>query len=341
VGVNAYKDKKGRTRYRVTFSRNGRRLVDERLPAGTSKEKAEQYNARITTEWFDSDRLGIQKIPLISTVIKEYQARVVPGLRSKYAMSNIRAVAPSVVGKTLDQLHLAADDLQKRLHGKAPATINCRLTFLKTLGKRAVQWKMVDRDYSVGIPAIQFNNARQHYISKAQLAEILRHAESEVRRAAWQLFYSGMRRGELYDCTIGRDTYKLPMTKNGDPRIVPIPEAVRRIVGKPKLHRDVLTAKFKEACQKAGYGHLRLHDLRHSAASQLLNAGADLGVVGFILGHRDPKSVRRYAHLATDTARQWINYAASGGRFTARGSQVVDSHRPQDRAPRTEWKKRA
>lgn len=161
MGVNAYKDNKGRTRYRVTFSRNGRRLVDERLPAGTSKEKAEQYNARITTEWFDRDRLGIQKVPLISEVIMEHERIVVPALRSKYAKSNIRAVAASVIGKTLDELHLAADDLQKRLKGKAPATINCRLTFLKTLAKRAVQWKMVTRDYSIGLPTIEFNNARQ------------------------------------------------------------------------------------------------------------------------------------------------------------------------------------
>lgn len=334
MGIRPYKDKQGRTRYRVTFSRNSRRLVDERLPAGTTKEKADHYHAKIVGEWFDGDRLGLQKIPLIAEVIQEYERRVGPTLRSKYARSNIRAVGPLVIGRTLDELCQVAEELARKYPQWSPATLNCRYMFLKTLGKRAVTWKMAERNYGADIPILPLNNARQFYVSKHELARILRHAEPEVRRAAWQLFYTGLRRGELYDAFVRDDCYWILTTKNGDPRTVPIPLAVRAIVGRPKLNRDVLTAKFKEACQKAGYGHLRLHDLRHSAASQLINAGADLGVIGFILGHRDSKSVRRYAHLATDTARRWMNFAA-------RGPQVVDSSGRQTDARRNERKKRA
>ena len=46
---------------------------------------------------------------------------------------------------------------------------------------------------------------------------------------------------------------------------------------------------------------LRIHDLRHSAASFMINAGVDLFAVGRVLGHADHKSTMRYSHLANDT----------------------------------------
>ena len=46
---------------------------------------------------------------------------------------------------------------------------------------------------------------------------------------------------------------------------------------------------------------MRFHDLRHSAASEMVNAGVDLYTVGRVLGHRDPRSTQRYAHLTHDT----------------------------------------
>jgi site-specific recombinase XerD len=47
-----------------------------------------------------------------------------------------------------------------------------------------------------------------------------------------------------------------------------------------------------------GLGHARLHDLRHSAASEMINAGVDLYTVGGVLGHKSQVSTARYAHLA-------------------------------------------
>jgi len=43
---------------------------------------------------------------------------------------------------------------------------------------------------------------------------------------------------------------------------------------------------------------LRLHDLRHSYASFLVNAGRSLYEVQKLLGHHDPKVTMRYAHLS-------------------------------------------
>ena len=43
--------------------------------------------------------------------------------------------------------------------------------------------------------------------------------------------------------------------------------------------------------------HIHLHDLRHSTASEMINADVDLYTVGAVLGHKDPRSTQRYAHL--------------------------------------------
>ncbi len=55
---------------------------------------------------------------------------------------------------------------------------------------------------------------------------------------------------------------------------------------------------------RAGLPNVHFHDLRHSTASALINAGASLYVVGQILGHKDPRSTQRYAHLKDEIKRQ-------------------------------------
>lgn len=50
---------------------------------------------------------------------------------------------------------------------------------------------------------------------------------------------------------------------------------------------------------KAGLPKLRLHDLRHQYASNLVNGGRSLYEVQLILGHSDPSVTQRYAHLST------------------------------------------
>ena len=47
-----------------------------------------------------------------------------------------------------------------------------------------------------------------------------------------------------------------------------------------------------------GFERVRLHDLRHSAASDALMSGVSLALVGKILGHRRPETTARYAHIA-------------------------------------------
>jgi site-specific recombinase XerD len=57
---------------------------------------------------------------------------------------------------------------------------------------------------------------------------------------------------------------------------------------------------------------LRIHDLRHSAASFMINGGVDLNAVGRILGHADHKSTMRYSHLANETLMRAVEAGAAG-----------------------------
>jgi site-specific recombinase XerD len=50
----------------------------------------------------------------------------------------------------------------------------------------------------------------------------------------------------------------------------------------------------------AGHPETKFHDLRHGAASEMINGGADLFTVGGVLGHKSVVSTKRYSHLVTD-----------------------------------------
>jgi integrase len=62
----------------------------------------------------------------------------------------------------------------------------------------------------------------------------------------------------------------------------------------------------------AGLNDVRLHDLRHSAASFGLAGGLGLEVIGKLLGHADVKTTRRYAHLSEGHVRAAAEAMAGG-----------------------------
>ncbi len=92
---------------------------------------------------------------------------------------------------------------------------------------------------------------------------------------------------------------------------------IPRIEGNPYVFPSYVTGKpFKSffyswntARKHAGLADVRIHDLRHSFASFLINAGRSLYEVQKILGHTQIRTTQRYAHLSQETLLDAANAA--------------------------------
>ena len=71
---------------------------------------------------------------------------------------------------------------------------------------------------------------------------------------------------------------------------------------------------------------LRLHDLRHSYASFLVNAGRSLYEVQKLLGHHDPKVTMRYAHLSPQAMLEAVNVVGNVVAGARAGRTVVGAN---------------
>ncbi|WP_026381904.1 tyrosine-type recombinase/integrase [Afifella pfennigii] len=63
---------------------------------------------------------------------------------------------------------------------------------------------------------------------------------------------------------------------------------------------NALRLAFNRARKRAGVAHFRFHDTRHERTSNLFEAGWSLIQVMAQTGHKDPKSVKRYANLSKE-----------------------------------------
>jgi integrase len=78
---------------------------------------------------------------------------------------------------------------------------------------------------------------------------------------------------------------------------------------KTKLPYVSIFCSWNTARKQAGLADVRVHDLRHSFASLLINSGRTLYEVQHILGHTQVKTTQRYAHLSKDTLLDASNAA--------------------------------
>jgi integrase len=85
--------------------------------------------------------------------------------------------------------------------------------------------------------------------------------------------------------------------------------------GKPGAHLVELQKPWRRLRANAGLNDVRIHDLRHSFASVAVGVGTSLPMIGKLLGHTQPVTTARYAHLAADPIRAAAN--AIGSEITA------------------------
>jgi site-specific recombinase XerD len=72
------------------------------------------------------------------------------------------------------------------------------------------------------------------------------------------------------------------------------------------LTRDILKHPFGRVIRASALPTIRIHDMRHSFASQLVMEGVPLKGVQELLGHADIKMTMRYAHLAPESKTNYV-----------------------------------
>ena len=187
----------------------------------------------------------------------------------------------------------------------APATIKNRIRYLTAACRYA--WKhhgMSEHDPAESVIVPTVRNERQKYITRRQMLQLARACDHRPTRAVIRIaFYSGMRLGEIMRAKRVDGCFFLDDTKNGNPRIVPIHPRINTCLKYKVPTRFIIGYHFRIARAKVSMDDLHIHDLRHSAASELINNGVDLYTVGAILGHKSNVSTKRYSHLATDSLK--------------------------------------
>jgi integrase len=229
----------------------------------------------------------------------------------------------------------------RRLHAsmaEIPSAANRTIELLRLVINKAIAWGHLPED--AGNPALKVQRFKEHPRERflqpdeiGRFAAALDKAEADGSEplqailAIKLLLMTGCRRNEILelewaDVDVAHRVINLPDAKSKtgartvhlSPAAVEIVERLRnlqtqgnafvveghchgkRLVG---IHR--IWDRLRKA---AAMPDLRLHDLRHSFASAAVWSGVNLPIVGGLLGHRQPRTTGRYAHLADSVLTQ-------------------------------------
>jgi integrase len=205
---------------------------------------------------------------------------------------------------------------------------------------------------------------RERFLTPAEIArldEALAACPERVSANATRLLLlTGARRGEAlgatwdqFDLAAGVWIKPATTTKQGKPHRVPLsapalallsemratadvenerrkrdglPELVHLFPGKDGKLLTGIKRFWARVCKAAGISGVRLHDLRHTYASILASSGLSLPIIGSLLGHSQPATTARYAHLLDDPLRAATERA--GAVITGASKTAAGERRP-------------
>jgi integrase len=193
----------------------------------------------------------------------------------------------------------------------------------------AVRWRMRPDNPCKGSRRNQ-EEKRGRYLSPAELSALgpalAAHGDPQAANIFQLLLLTGARRGEVLalawdqlDLESGIWVKPSARTEQKKEHRVPLSDAAVELLRQihtqsgasspwvfPSGDSHIVDPKkaWKSVLKTAGISGLRMHDLRHSYASMLVGSGLSLPVIGALLGHTQPSTTHRYAHLADDPLRE-------------------------------------
>jgi integrase len=232
--------------------------------------------------------------------------------------------------------NLAADEVtteaiaelleRMRAAGYASGTTNRVLVLIRYLYNLGRKWKVagMGQNPTLGLstaPDVQ----RDRFLTAEETQRLIAAIHADENRVAAQaimlLLLTGARRNEITQAkweyvNWQRRTLLVPLSKSGKPRAIALNaqaiellQAIPRQDGNSYIFPSEVTGRpspslyfpWDRIRERAGLFSVRLHDLRHSFASFLVNQGISLYVVQGLLGHSHARTTQRYAHLAQET----------------------------------------
>lgn len=318
-----YRDKaKGRFVFEFSRRIGGQRVRARKLlPKTWNRAQADAFDRQESARLYATVHRVGGADPLIEDAVALYLKERVLDLKNRAVVeANLALVFWAYQGRPLSALPDVCKAIQLRSKREpaedgtvddrplAPATIRNRIRYLTAACRWS--WKkhgLGEHDPAARVTVPVVRNERRVFISREQMLQLARACTHRPTRAAIRIaFYSGMRISEIIRAERRDDAFALHDTKNGEPRIVPMHPRVRCCAHYQQVEASATSAYFRAARAAAGMEWLHFHDLRHSAASELINNQVDLYTVGAVLGHKSSQSTKRYAHLATDTMRAAI-----------------------------------
>lgn len=307
-----YEERSGR--YLVRIRRRGMSEISRTFER---KADAEAFHAKTLKDIFDQKDMGQKARHTLAAAVERYLDEEVPHQRSKdRTESNVRALLPHIDGLYIDQIDKAAKSVKAstRTRGKedkplSVATINRRLAILRRVANLAYKrWHWLDREIAVGL--LPEHNKRHLYLTTTEVSELARHCKTPANHMVMIAAYTGMREGNIYTMTedsIQGNNVFVGLTKNGRPILVPIVPLIKKHIKawseyEDKPHMRTIYKYFKEGAAEIGRPDMHFHDLRHTTASFLLNAGHGIATVAEVL-NCTIQNAQRYAHLSMENKR--------------------------------------
>lgn len=326
-----YRNAQGRSR-RLTIGRYGRLTVDQ------ARTLAKEHLGRVDK---GKDPIEIKRQERQAVTMKELAARYLEEhARPKKRPASVardqrlieRFILPAMGARKIKEVTRAdVAALHHKIGQETPIQANRTLAVLSKMMTLAIRWGLKEGDNPCRYVERFKERKRERYLSADELARLgkaLNDAEASGANpgplnAIRLLVLTGARLGEVLGLRwewvdFDRSCIRLPESKTGA-KVIPLGgpalELLRglpRQAGNPHVfpgqklgrHLSDINATWRKTRDAAKLKGVRLHDLRHSFASVGAGSGVSLPVIGALLGHSEPATTARYAHLADDPLRE-------------------------------------